>query len=52
MGMPIPRQSQGAFIDEVIELSSFTEEEKKLVYYDYRQQQQVLLTKLSNSNFI
>jgi hypothetical protein len=49
LGVAVPRQNQGAFIDEIVELSSYTEDEKKLIYLDYRQQQQQLLVKLAKS---
>jgi hypothetical protein len=51
MGSEIPRQNEGTFIDEIVELSGYTEDEKKLVYLDYRQQQQNLLVKLANCKY-
>jgi hypothetical protein len=49
LGINTPRQNQGSFIDEIVELGSISEDEKKLIYLDYRQQQQQLLVKFANS---
>jgi hypothetical protein len=48
LGSEIPRQNQGFLIGEIVELSSYLEDEKKLIFLDHRQQQQNLLMKLGN----
>jgi hypothetical protein len=40
-----PLHNQGRFIDEIIQLADYTEQEKKLIYLDLRQQQQKISLK-------
>jgi hypothetical protein len=51
MSIEVPRHSQGKFIDEAVQLTDYTEEEKKLIYLDLRQQQQGISLKLLDSIF-
>ncbi len=50
LGIDVPRQNLGAPVDEIIQLGGFTEEEKKLIYLDYRQQRQAMLIKTAKCN--
>jgi len=49
MSIEVPRHSQGKFIDEAVQLINYTEDEKKLIYLDLRQQQQGISLKFLES---
>jgi hypothetical protein len=50
LNIEVPRNNQGKFIDEILQLLDYiSEDEKKLVYLDLRQQQQKLIKKLTES---
>ena len=48
LSIEVPRQNQGKIIDEIIQLIDSSEKERKLIYLDYRQQQQRLTSKILN----
>jgi hypothetical protein len=52
LGIEIPKQNQGRLVDEIVALIDYSEEERKLIYLDLRQQQQNLQLKLIESNYI
>jgi hypothetical protein len=49
LGIEVPRQSEGKFIDEVVQLAYTSELERKLMYLDLRQQLQKMSLKLIKS---
>lgn len=50
LNIEVPRNNQGKFIDEILQLLDYiSEDEKKLVYLDLRQQQQKLIKNLIDS---
>ena len=52
LGIDIPIHNLGNPIDEIIQLSGFTEDEKKLIYLDLRQQKQAMLIKIAKCIFL
>jgi hypothetical protein len=49
LNIEIPRQSQGKIIDEIIEIIKPSEKERKLIYLDFRQQQQRFISNILRS---
>jgi predicted metal-dependent TIM-barrel fold hydrolase len=52
LNIEIPRQNQGKIIDEIIEIIKPSEKERKLIYLDFRQQQQRLTSEILKSKHL
>jgi hypothetical protein len=52
LSVNVPLHNQGRYIDEIIELANYKEQERKIIYIDLREQQQKISLKFLDCIFI